>query len=238
MRCRGINRDLLGRISGVLLFTTFLSFHIWYIRRGWHAFTLIGIINSLLITCTIILFLAAYFLRTKAVSHSKGFMETVYPLFCSALPLVIFHNSEILKLFIPYSRFSGLLNSIFGIHDHILLRWDVLPTALVIIGNSVTLIGIIYLKRSFSIMAEARKPVYRGIYKYLRHPLYFGEGMATAGILIFRLSKINIALTALFIIGQVVRAGIEENKLMLAFPEYGEYKQKTGAFFPRLRGRE
>jgi protein-S-isoprenylcysteine O-methyltransferase Ste14 len=72
----------------------------------------------------------------------------------------------------------------------------------------------------------------------MRHPLYFGEGMATAGILIFRLSKINIALTALFIIGQVVRAGIEEKKLMLSFPDYREYKQKTGAFFPRLRARE
>jgi protein-S-isoprenylcysteine O-methyltransferase Ste14 len=61
--------------------------------------------------------------------------------------------------------------------------------------------------------------------------------MATAGILIFRMSKINIALTSLFIIGQVFRAGIEENKLMRAFPDYREYKRKTRAIFPRLRSK-
>jgi hypothetical protein len=233
-----MGRDLLGRVSGILLFAAFLSFHVWFVGRAWHALILIAKINSLLISGTITLFLASYFLRTKAVSYSKGFMETIYPLLCSALPLVIFHNNEILKLFPPHSRFAGLLNSIFGIHGHILLRWDALPTALVIIGNSVTLIGIIYLKRSFSIMAEARQPVYCGIYKHMRHPLYFGEGVATAGILFFRWSKINIALTALFLVGQIVRAGIEENKLMFAFPEYKAYKHRTGAFFPRLRVRE
>ncbi len=191
--------------------------------------------NSLLITCTIIVFLAAYFLRAKAVSHSKGFMETIYPLFCSILPLVVFHNNEILRLITPQNRYSGLFYSIFSFHDNILLKWDVAPAALILMGNSLTLVGVIYLRRSFSIMVEARQPVYRGIYKYMRHPLYLGEGLATTGILFFRFSKINIALTVLFIVGQVFRAGIEENKLILAFPDYKDYRQKTGAIFPRLR---
>lgn len=229
------DRDLIGRIAGILLFTSFLSFHLWYISKGWHLLTPIAKINSLLITCTIILFLASYFLRAKAVSHSKGFMETLYPLFCSVLPLVIFHNNEILKLITPQNGYYQLFHSIFSFHDNILFRWDVLPTGFVILGNTITLIGISYLKRSFSIMVEARQPVYRGIYKYIRHPLYLGEGIATVGILIFRMSGINIALTSLFVIGQVVRAGIEEKKMMLVFPDYREYKQKTRAIFPTFR---
>ncbi len=233
-----IDRDLLGRVSGILLFAAFLSFHIWYVGRSWHALNLTAKINSLLISCTIILFLASYFLRTRAVSHSRGCMETIYPLFCSALPLVIFHNNEILRLISPQNGYFRALSSVLSYYDNIFLRWDILPTGLIIVGNSVTLLGIIYLKRSFSIMAEARQPVYSGIYRYMRHPLYFGEGVATAGILIYRMSKINIVLTALFLIGQIVRAGIEEKKLMLVFPEYKDYKQSTGAFLPRLRARK
>ncbi len=232
-----ISRDLLGRVSGILLFASFLSFHAWYVGRAWHALNIIAKVNSLLISCTITLFLASYFLRTKAVSHSKGFMETIYPLFCSVLPLVIFHNNGILRFIAPQNRYFTAFSSVLGYFDNILLRWDILPTGLIIVGNSFTLLGIIYLKRSFSIMAEARLPVYSGIYRYMRHPLYFGEGIATAGILICRMSKINIALTALFLIGQVVRAGIEEKKLMLVFPEYKDYKERTGAFFPRLKAR-
>lgn len=54
----GTSRDLLGRISDALLFASFLSFHVWYMSMAWHELILIAKINSLLISCTIILFLA------------------------------------------------------------------------------------------------------------------------------------------------------------------------------------
>ena len=228
------NRDLTGRTAGALLFTAFLIFHLLYLEKGWSGFNLAARANSLLITFTIFLFLSAYFLRTAPVSYSRGFTETLYPLFCASLPLVIYHNVGILKYISQANNFYPVIHSLVGLYDHEFLRWNLVSMTLVITGNVITLLGIFYLKRSFSIMIEARRPVFTGIYRYVRHPLYLGEIIATTGVLVFRFSDINLFLTILFIITQGVRSRFEENKLSSVFPAYVEYKQKTGAFFPRL----
>jgi protein-S-isoprenylcysteine O-methyltransferase Ste14 len=106
---------------------------------------------------------------------------------------------------------------------------------LVLTGNAITLIGIFSLHRSFSIMVEARQPVFTGLYAYVRHPLYIGEAVATGGILVFRFSPANLFLYVLFLGCQVYRASLEEKKLISAFPEYQQYRKRTGAFFPRFR---
>jgi protein-S-isoprenylcysteine O-methyltransferase Ste14 len=67
----------------------------------------------------------------------------------------------------------------------------------------------------------------------VRHPLYIGEALAAAGVLIFRFSPANIFLFMLFIVCQVYRAILEEKKLVSVFPEYREYRKRTGALFPR-----
>ena len=227
------NRDMIGRISGGLLFTAFLIFHLLYLEKGWNGFNPAARANSLLITCTIILFLSAYFLRTEPVSYSSGFAETIYPFFCASLPLVIYHNAALLNYLPQTNSFYPFVQSLLELYDHEFLRWNFVSMTLVITGNVITLIGIIYLKRSFSIMIEAREPVFTGIYRYVRHPLYLGEMIATTGVLVFRFSNINLFLTILFIISQVVRSRLEENKLSSVFLTYAEYKRKTGAFLPR-----
>lgn len=228
-----LDREIRGRVSGLLLFAFFLLFHLRYLVQGWHLFDRVARLNSLLITLTIILFLSAYLIRKKAVEFPHGFMETVYPLVCAALPLVIYHNVEILHYISTESRIYGPLSRFVGLYRHHLLGWNICSMTLIIAGNLITLSGMVFLKRSFSIMVEARAPVYRGIYAYIRHPLYLGEMIATVGVLIFRFSIINIILTLLFILGQKIRAGIEEKKLIHAFPEYLEYRKKTGGFFPK-----
>ena len=228
------NRDILGRVAGGLLFAAFLIFHLLYLEKGWNGFNLAARVNSLLITFTILLFLSAYFLRTAPVIYSRGFTETLYPLFCASLPLVIYHNAALLNYLPTTNSFYPLVRSLIGLYDHEFLRWNLLSMTLVIAGNLITFIGIIYLKRSFSIMIEARNPVFTGIYRYVRHPLYLGEIIATTGVLVFRFSNLNLFLTVLFIVTQVIRSRFEENKLSSVFPSYMEYKQKTGAFFPRF----
>jgi protein-S-isoprenylcysteine O-methyltransferase Ste14 len=37
-----------------------------------------------------------------------------------------------------------------------------------------------------------------------------------------------------FVVGQYIRARLEEKKLRSVFREYSEYKSETGMFFPRL----
>lgn len=228
-----MGRDLVGRISGSAVFFSFLLLHLYSLSKEWSHIDLVARMNGLLITCTIVMFLSSYFLRTKAVQHATGFFETVYPFICACLPLVIYHGVKVLS-YIPHHRScSGILNSLLGLYEHRLLTWNLFSMTLVIAGNTLTLVGILYLKRSFSIMAEARSPVYTGIYKYIRHPIYLGEILATAGILLFRCSKINIILTLLFIVLQMARSRIEERKLTAVLPDYRDYMQKTGAFLPK-----
>ena len=217
------------------LFLGFLVFHLGYVLRDWSDLDSPAKVNSVIITCTIIFFLSSYFLRQKAISYSRGFKEMIYPLFCSVLPLVIYHDVELLRYINRQSVYFAGIEYILGLSASGFFRWGVLPAFFVITGNLISLAAIAYLKRSFSITAEAREPVFKGIYKYIRHPLYLGEGIATLGVLVFRFSRFNIFLTTLFIVCQVVRAGVEERKLMSVFPEYILYKQKTGAFFPLLR---
>lgn len=229
-----LSRDLRGRIFGGLLFAAFLSFHIFYAAQGWSTFDIVAKINSLLITATIIFFLASYFLRKRPLRYPEGFRETLFPLFCAGLPLVIYHSVELLR-YVPLSaNYYPRVYALFGLTDSSLLRWNLVSMALVLAGNSLTFLGIISLRRSFSIMVEAREAVFTGPYAYVRHPLYVGEVVATAGVLVFRFSPVNAVLFALFVVSQIARAALEEKKLLSVFSAYEDYRRNTGAFFPRF----
>ena len=228
------NRDIRGRIGGAALFAAFLTFHLNYLAMGWSAFDRSAKINSLLITATIVLFLSSYFLRKNPVRFPKGFMETLFPLFCAGLPLVIYHNVELLRYIPLQNKYYSIFHDLFGFSQNSLLRWNLVSISLVLTGNFITLLGIVSLRRSFSIMVEAREPVFTGLYAYVRHPLYVGETVATAGILVFRFSPVNVVLFVLFVLCQMARAALEEKKLLSVFPEYEEYRRTTGAFFPRF----
>jgi protein-S-isoprenylcysteine O-methyltransferase Ste14 len=229
-----VGRDVRGRVFGGMLFAAFLLFHLFYMKKGWGAFTLGAKINSLLITATIFLFLASYLLRKRPIRFPQGFMETLFPLFCAGLPLVIYHNAELLRYVPVHAGYYAVINALFGLSGHSLLRWNLVSMALVLVGNFITFLGIISLRRSFSIMVEAREPVFTGLYAYVRHPLYIGEIVATAGVLVFRFSLVNAALFVLFVLCQIVRADLEEQKLLSVFPEYEAYRRRTGAFVPRI----
>ena len=194
----------------MFLYITFLAFHIIYIRKDWHFYNAAAKVNSLLITATIMFFLSSYFLRMKPVIFPKGFKETIFPLLCASLPLIIYHSVELLRFVPAQNAATTILTALVGLHHDKLLGWNILSMSLVLVGNGVTLLGIISLKRSFSIMVEAREPVFSGLYAYVRHPLYIGEAAATARVLVFRFSPANLVLYVLFIVCQVYRAILEE----------------------------
>ncbi|HEX9020726.1 MAG TPA: isoprenylcysteine carboxylmethyltransferase family protein [Nitrospirota bacterium] len=228
-----ISRDMRGRIFGAVLFSLFLMFHLYHLAQGWSAFNAAAKANSLLITATIFLFLSSYFLRKKPVRFAEGIRETLFPLVCAALPLVIYHDAELLRyVFLP-KKYYAIFHGIFGLFQNSLLSWNLLSMTLALAGNFITLAGMVSLRRSFSLMVEAREPVFTGLYAYVRHPLYIGEAIATAGVLVFRFSAANVFLFLLFLACQAFRAALEEKKLLSAFPEYRSYRRRTGAFLPR-----
>src|SRR5205085_12524408 len=96
------------------------------------------------------------------------------------------------------------------------------------------IIGLAALRRSFSIMAEARVLVRSGPYRWVRHPMYLAHFIIFLCVLLQRFAPVTLGLYVVFVAGQIVRARIEEEKLATVFPNYEEYRRTTGMFFPRL----
>lgn len=77
--------------------------------------------------------------------------------------------------------------------------------------------------------------VQKGMYKIVRHPLYSSIMLMFYGAcLVYRNILCFLAVTFVFIPFMYYRAKQEETLLIQAFPEYNDYKIKTGMFFPKM----
>jgi protein-S-isoprenylcysteine O-methyltransferase Ste14 len=64
------------------------------------------------------------------------------------------------------------------------LTGEAISTRLLLGGNALAVLVLVQLGRSFSIMAEARRLVTSGVYRWVRHPLYLAEELAVIGIVL------------------------------------------------------
>jgi protein-S-isoprenylcysteine O-methyltransferase Ste14 len=104
-----------------------------------------------------------------------------------------------------------------------------------LIGCTLSSIVLWRLKNSFSLMVEVRQLVTTGMYKYIRHPLYFSELTHALGTTLLLLNSATLLIYILFFTLEVIRAKFEERKFLGVLPEYAAYKARTGFFFPKLR---
>ena len=95
-------------------------------------------------------------------------------------------------------------------------------------------IVLIQLRGLFSIMAEARQVATSGAYRFIRHPLYLAEEIATIGGVMQFLSIWTVLLVVVQIACQIRRMRNEEIVLTEVFPEYSSYKRKTARIIPGL----
>ncbi len=242
------HRELISRVAALTIIAFFLVMRIYYFDRfpqsyqdardfyaavkavagqpvysQWQIKALWGIKLAvwLIETAIYLGYIAAYASRTKAVQIARGFMETAFPVIVAGLPILISLMPYSLPRWIPYSS-----------SRHMYFYMAI--TTLTLCGGVINLIGLLTLRRAFTIMSEARELIVHGIFRYIRHPLYTGHFIMFFGSLLLRLQAITIVMYLLFCIGQVVRAKIEERKLKEAFPRYGIYRRRTGMFFPKL----
>ena len=100
-------------------------------------------------------------------------------------------------------------------------------------GLAYSVWGLAYLRRSFSIVPEARRLVMGGPYKLSRHPVYLGEIVAAIGVTIASAGWPG-ALAILYFIGcELLRIRWEEGVLARAFPnDYPDYALRVPRYFP------
>jgi protein-S-isoprenylcysteine O-methyltransferase Ste14 len=168
-------------------------------------------------------YLIAFLTRARAQSVAKGFMQTVFPVILAVLPYVTVMTSYTYRDWFP-ERTKMHMTGLYAI------------LALLIAGGLLNLIGILGLRRGFTIMSEARVFIRSGIYRWIRHPLYASHFIMNICYTLLYFHVTTVALYIVFVAGQTLRARIEERKLTSAFPEYEEYRRSTGMFFPRLWG--
>jgi protein-S-isoprenylcysteine O-methyltransferase Ste14 len=103
---------------------------------------------------------------------------------------------------------------------------------LMTLGLVIMVIGLASLGRSFGIMPRARGLVQTGLYRWVRHPIYLGEFLVFAGIMILAISPLTLTIYAVFVALQVFRLVMEERTLTEAYPSYADYCTRTARLLP------
>ncbi len=167
-------------------------------------------------------YIVAFLTRDRARSVAKGFMETVFPLLLAGLPFAI--------VMTPYTYHRW-----FPEHVRSHLRGLYAINLVLIAAGALNVVGLFTLRRSFTIMTEARGIVRTGLYRLIRHPLYAAHFVIYFCYTLLHFHPATAGIYAAFVAGQTWRARLEERKLTATFPEYEEYRRETGMFLPRLR---
>jgi len=163
-------------------------------------------------TLVFLVLIAAFLVRDDPVDRAMGTNEVVVPLIGALLPFLLLTSPPT-----PWMLESrSLMLAIFW--------WMTLATCL-------TVWGMWTLRRSFSITVEARSMVSEGLYRWIRHPIYLGEMLTAGAVAVWRFSLPNLLILGCFIVIQLFRSRMEEEKLEKSFPEYRGFRDRTWWFF-------
>jgi len=159
-----------------------------------------------------VVFIWMYAVRIEPVDRSRGMREIILPLVAGALPFAF--------LLFPVNR------EVVSTRERAMALF-----AAMTLFTSLTIWGMFTLRRAFSVTVEARTLVTGGPYRLVRHPIYTGEALTGAMVVILRFTPANAALFALFIALQLFRSRLEEGKLLRVFPDYRDSVGKSWWFW-------
>jgi len=216
-------RWLSGKAFPLAVFTLFLVMNglalphelMQAVSEGIRLYPVMEVLRQFFMLGFLLLVIAAYLTRTRAVSPAQGFWQKVFPM------LVL------LATFVGMS----FLRSASMPHRLELVAMGLLLT---LIGFYCSLWALWHLRASFGIMAEARSPIMSGPYRHVRHPLYLGESLSMLGLCLAMGTAAALSFWAVWTAMQLARACIEENKLACQFNEYRVYRERTRFILPGL----
>ena len=115
---------------------------------------------------------------------------------------------------------------------------DALGVALFACGLAFETVGDAQLARFKADPANRGRVMERGVWRYTRHPNYFGDALAHWGLFAIALATPHGWLTVLspalmtFLLLRVSGVALLERSIGKRRPEYAEYQRRTSAFFP------
>ncbi len=118
-------------------------------------------------------------------------------------------------------------------HRELSVAMNVVSALVTVTGNCMAFYVVCWLGRSLSTMAEARRLVTAGPYRYVRNPLYLAEEVAVIGTFIQYASPWTALLICAHWLFQMARMKNEERILRDTFPdEYAGYARTTARLIP------
>ncbi len=144
-------------------------------------------------------------------------------------PKDIFFVSIQLILFVSYLFRIAKID--FAIHEW--LQYTGLVFA--VTGFLITVSALIALNKNLSPFPTPKQTgqlIQRGIYKYIRHPIYTGILFFSIGYAVYSENTLRFIVFVFLLIFFTLKAAYEEELLQQKFPNYAAYKKTTGIFFP------
>jgi len=181
---------------------------------------------SHLLTRTILLFfcllLAYSLLIRKNLKHKPDkaseilipFIATFWALIYNIVPLLPQHINKVL------------------LPEKIMAVSLILGTLISICGACAATWAVYNLRHSFAVFVQVRTIVTGGLYKYVRHPIYFAYILMHSGLFLVNPRALYLLFSSLLIIITIYRARLEEAKLAKHSEEYQQYMKKTPFILP------
>ncbi|MBH1960063.1 MAG: isoprenylcysteine carboxylmethyltransferase family protein [Flavobacteriia bacterium] len=109
--------------------------------------------------------------------------------------------------------------------------------ALAVLGLAIAVFSVINLNRSLTVFPTSKKGaelIESGLYRWVRHPIYTGIILLVFGFAagIGSVHKLGIAICMLVLF--YLKSTYEEKQLLKQYPNYADYRRRTGRFFPKL----
>ncbi len=108
----------------------------------------------------------------------------------------------------------------------------------VAIGFITIVISLLQLNRHLSPFPSPKSGshlIQKGLYKYIRHPMYTGILTLLLGYSMYAASGYKLLITFLLWVLFIFKSRYEEKRLTASFKGYSKYMKKTGRFLPKLK---
>jgi len=109
---------------------------------------------------------------------------------------------------------------------------------ILVVGALITLVAVLQLNvhlSPFPSPLPGSRLIVNGVYKFVRHPIYTGIMMGFFGFAIIADSGYKLMVAAILSVLFYFKTIYEEKRMMEVYPDYAQYKQRAGRFFPKLR---
>jgi len=108
----------------------------------------------------------------------------------------------------------------------------------IVSGIAIIIISVFQLNKNLSPFPSPKENselITSGLFSRIRHPIYSGILLFAFSFALFQNSGFKILISFFLLILFSFKTGYEEKQLNIRFPEYKNYKSKTGRFFPKIK---